>query len=115
MEPLSCAVYTRSVIAAGAVTQRRFVKTGGAQAAVQGEKVLGVSKYSAPDRGDLALDVLGSSVVEAGAAISLDADLVTDAQGRAIPAAGAVGERIAGRALSAATAAGSVIEILLTP
>jgi hypothetical protein len=115
MQPLSCAVYTRSAIAAGAVTQRRFVKVSGAQATVQGEKVLGVSKYTAPDQGDLALDVLGSSVVEAGAAVAADADVITDADGRAITATGAAGERIVGRALSVASAAGAAIEILLTP
>ncbi|HSV29947.1 MAG TPA: capsid cement protein [Candidatus Omnitrophota bacterium] len=114
-QPMSMAIYTRSVLAVGAVTQRRAVKASGAQATVQGEKVLGIAQYNAPDKGDLALDVLGTAVAEAGAAVAADDDLITDAQGRLIPATGAGGEIVCARALSAASGAGKLLEVLLKP
>ena len=61
--------------------------------------------------------MLGTAIVEAGAAIALGAKgltpVKTDADGRAI-AQGGAGE-IAGYALQAAGAAGQKIEVLLTP
>lgn len=54
----------------------------------------------------------GVAKVEAGAAVALDAEVMTDASGRAITFAAATGTRyIIGKALQAAGAAGEIIAI----
>jgi hypothetical protein len=55
--------------------------------------------------------VLGVSKVVAGAAVTAGARVQSDASGRAIAAA--TGDVVLGRALTAASAAGEVIEVLL--
>jgi len=123
--------------ASGAITARRAVGFDGAQATVQGQKIMGIAHTDAADGEDLTLDVRGTAVIEAGAAINIGDSLIVDAQGRAIPttgnlavAAGATavsstaanGEILTGGdlpeyvfadALEAATAAGEFIEVLL--
>jgi hypothetical protein len=102
-------------VAAGAVLANRFVDFDGSQADAAGSKVMGVSEYPAANGEAFAVNVQGTAKVEAGAAIPLGAKgltpVKTDAQGRAIPHAGA-GE-IAAYALQAAGAAGNFIEVLL--
>jgi hypothetical protein len=58
--------------------------------------------------------ILGISKVEAGAAVALGAEVMSDTTGRAITAA-TTGNAVVGRALQAATAAGEWIDVLLTP
>ncbi|MEW5729153.1 MAG: capsid cement protein [Pseudomonadota bacterium] len=132
----SRSIHAENVVASGAVTKRRFVGFDGAQASVQGQKVLGVSQYDAADGDDLALDAIGTTVVETGAAIAKGDSIITDAQGRAIPATGALSigagatpvtstaadgailtgadlpEFVVGDALAAASGAGKFIEII---
>lgn len=115
MHPTFVSLYTRSVVAAGALAAQRFVGVNGAQASVLGQKVLGVTRYGVGDGQAGTVDVLGSALVEAGAAIALDDDLTTDAQGRAVPVTDPLTQRTAGRALSAAAGAGAKVEILLLP
>lgn len=113
--PTPVSHYTRSVVASGAIAARRFATVAGAQAAALGGKVYGVNRYVVTEGDAATVDVLGSALVEAGAAITLDADLTTDADGRAVPITDTATQRRAGRALSTATAAGGLVEILLTP
>ena len=100
----------QTIAAASALTGDRFVTGTGAVPAANA-RVLGVALYNAAAAGDLiAVATNGTAIVEAGAAVAKDAAVSTDAQGRAITATtGAV----AGRALSAAAAAGDKIEVLL--
>ncbi|HYD12726.1 MAG TPA: capsid cement protein [Allosphingosinicella sp.] len=106
-----------SPVATAAVAQYRFVDFDGTQCDAAGAKPMGVSVHPAAIGEVFAVDVLGTTKVEAGAAIALGAKgltpVKTDANGKAI-AQGGVGE-IAGYALQAAGADGAIIEILLTP
>ena len=61
----------------------------------------------------ITVDVLGTAVVEAGAAVAANATVKSDASGRAITWATS-GAKV-GLALEAAGAAGQMIEVLLIP
>ena len=60
---------THTVTASGAVSAHRFVGFDGAQVAASGGKALGVSTFAATDGQDLAVDVIGTTVVETAGAI----------------------------------------------
>ena len=105
---------TLTVTAAVALAACRFVTQAGAYPAA-GAAAFGVTRSSAEAAGDLVpVDVQGTAIAEAGAAITLDAPLLVDATGRVVPLT--VGSKSpVGRAMQAATAAGQQIEILLVP
>ncbi len=105
---------TLTVTAAVALAACRFVTQAGAYPAA-GAAAFGVTRSSAEAAGDLVpVDVQGTAIAEAGAAITLDAPLMVDATGRVVPLT--VGSKSpVGRAMQAATAAGQQIEILLGP
>lgn len=101
-------VLTDSVIAAAALTKKRFVTLAGAVPA-SGAYVYGVTNADY-DAGEVAgVDVLGVITVTAGGAIAANAEVQTDAAGKAITKAAGI---TAGRALDAAAADGDVIRIL---
>lgn len=95
--------------ATAALTADRFVShTGGLPTA--GGNTLGVSRSNAAI-GDLAtIDILGTAVVEASAAIAEGAAIEALADGRAVTRTTGV---ITARAIQAAPAAGQFIEVLL--
>lgn len=98
-----------SLLAALAVTECRAVDYAGAQATVQGQKVMGVA-----NRGALAGDgydatVMGTAVVEAGAAFAVGASLIVDAQGRAIASTGKLGIAAGGVAVTSTAANGQIL------
>ncbi|MCE8004229.1 DUF2190 family protein [Billgrantia ethanolica] len=99
--------------AAGAVSAHRFVGYDGAQVDTAGAKALGVSVSDAVDGDDLAVDVIGTTVVETGGAFSAGDDLVADASGRAIVNPEVGGEVVQAHALDDAGGAGEFIEVLL--
>lgn len=125
------------IAAALPVTEYRGVDYAGAQATVQGQKIVGVAKRGALVGDGYEAAVIGTAVVEAGAAFAAGAALIMDAQGRAIAstgklaiAAGAVAvtstaangqiltggdapEYVFADALQAAGAAGDKVEVLL--
>ena len=105
---------TLTVTAAVALAACPFVTQAGAYPAA-GAAAFGVTRSSAEAAGDLVpVDVQGTAIAEAGAAITLDAPLMVDATGRVVPLT--VGSKSpVGRAMQAATAAGQQIEILLVP
>jgi hypothetical protein len=108
----SIPVLTLTVRAAAALQAARFVTHAGAVPAA-GARVLGVTRSIAEAGDEVAVDVLGTTIVEAGAAISsVGALLETDAQGRAVP--NNTGTAVA-VALQTATGAGQKIEALLLP
>lgn len=97
-----------TVIAAAALTAQRFVTTVGAVPAA-GAKVLGVCNASYDIGESAGVGVLGIFAVEAGAAVAVDSQVQTDAQGRAITLDTGVD---CGRALDVASAAGQMIRIV---
>lgn len=131
--PLQALTYTAN----GAVAAYRGVGFNGAQATVQGQKVLGVSQRAAADTEDSDAVVSGSTVIESGGQFAKGDSLIVDNQGRAIKrtavlgiAAGATGvtstaangavltgadlpEFVFADALEAAGGAGEFIEVLL--
>jgi hypothetical protein len=100
---------TLTVTAAGAITAHRFVKFN--TQCVADENSIGVARSAAATGEKVPVDVHGTVIVEAGAAVAAGATLKPDASGRAITWA-ASGAKI-GLALSAASAAGDMIEVLL--
>lgn len=106
----SISLLVLNVVAAAALATGRFVTTAGAVPAAAA-RVLGVTRTSAAAAGDLVpVDAVGTAIVEAGAAVAVGAAVETDSVGRAITLAAGVK---CGHALSAASAAGQFIEVLL--
>jgi hypothetical protein len=96
----------------GTVSACRFLTPAGTVAGADANTI-GVAR-SAGVSGDLiTVDVLGTAMVEAGAAISAGATVKSDSSGRAIPWATS-GAKV-GLALTAASAMGDLIEVLLIP
>ncbi|XVJ69886.1 MAG: DUF2190 family protein [Rhizobacter sp.] len=109
---MNIALLTLTVAASAALSANRFVTaTGGVPAAAA--NAVGVTRTSAAAAGDLVpVDMLGTTQVEAGAAVAAGAAVETNASGQAITRSAGV---TLGRALTAATAAGQLIEVLLIP
>lgn len=106
--PLLCL----TLAATGTIAAHRFVTPAGAQAGADAN-TLGVARVAAVSGDQIPVDVLGTAVVEAGAAISAGATLKSDASGKAVTWATS-GAKI-GLALQAASGAGVLIEVLLIP
>lgn len=103
-----------TVAAAGVLEASRLVTKTGAYPSA-GAAAFGVTRTSAAAAGDLVpVDVLGTAIVETGAAITDDAALMCDAIGRVVPLTTG-GKSPVGRAMEPAAAAGAFIEILLVP
>jgi|GEM_PF-991830 len=98
-----------SVRASGAVSICRCVGFNGAQATAQGQKVLGVSRYAAPDGGDFAATTAGTAIVETGGEIAVGDSLICDAQGRAIAATGSLGIAVGAVDMTSTAANGAVL------
>ena len=94
----------------GTVAANRFVTALGAQTGADGNSI-GVARSSGVSGDKITVDLDGTAIVEAGAAITVGATIKSDASGRAIPWATS-GARVA-IALEAATAAGQLVEVLL--
>lgn len=104
-------LFPLTVIAVGAVAVARFVTPLGAQAGAAAN-TLGVARTEAVDGDALTVDVLGTTLVETGAAIAAGAALETDASGRGITkAAGATVARLAPG--ESAGGAGELVEVIL--
>lgn len=100
------------VTAAGTIGANRLITPAGVLAGA-GENTLGVARTAAVANDKITADVLGTAIVEAGAAVAVNASLKSDATGRAITWATS-GAKV-GIALQAAGAAGEFIEVLLIP
>lgn len=111
MSQQSIEILSLPVKATAALTSRRFVTVAGAVPAA-GANALGVARSDGATGETVAVDVLGTAVVEAGGAISAGAAVEVDASGRAVTQSTGV---TVGRALEAAAAAGDFIEVLLIP
>lgn len=94
---------------ASAVTEYRAVDYAGVQATVQGQKILGVAKRGAVIGDGFDVAVIGTAVVEAGAAFAAGASLIIDAQGRAIASTGKLGVAAGGVAVTSTGANGQIL------
>ncbi len=94
------------------VSANRLVTFAGAHVGA-GANSYGVSRSSGVSGDKITIDVLGTAVIEAGAAVTAGDTIKSDATGRAITWATS-GAKV-GQALQAATAAGQMIEVLLIP
>lgn len=112
MSKQAISLLTLPLLLTGAVTANRFVTPAGAQAGADAN-TLGVTRSDGAIAAHVPVDVLGTAVVEAGAAVAAGDTVKSDASGRAIT--WAVSGAKVGVALQAATAAGQFIEVLLIP
>lgn len=102
-----------AITATGAITANRFATAAGAVTGAAGN-AQGVAQSSAAIGEKFAATVLGTEVVETGAAIAAGALVESDATGRAITkAAGVALARLAPGEV--ATAAGQFVEVILFP
>jgi len=104
-------ILTLTIIAAAIIEAHRAIALDGGYAAV-GAHMHGVSDTNSFIDDELAVDVLGSTTCEAGAAIVVDALIQVGDDGKFITKAAG---KVVGRALSAAAADGGQFEVLLLP
>lgn len=107
----SIPILTLTHTASGTINAQRFVAQAGDQAA-EGENTLGVARTGASDGDLIPVDVLGTTIVEAGDDVTVGASLMSDANGKAVPQT--VGNAIAAVCLQAG-GDGDLIEVLLMP
>jgi hypothetical protein len=104
-------IQIESYVASGTVTIRRFIKATGAQCDTKGEKAVGVARDSAIDGDMLPVTTIGTALVDAGEALALDAQVTTNALGKAVLAL--KGEYVNGIVRRAQTISGEPVEIAL--
>lgn len=104
-------VLTLGLTLTGTVVAERFVTGAGAQTGAAGN-ALGVTRTAGVSGDIVPVDVIGTAIVEAGAAIAANALVESDASGRAVTkSAGVTLGRLAPGQV--ATAAGQFVEVLL--
>ncbi len=106
---MNTSLLTLTLVAAAALTANRFVTAAGAVPSANGNAV-GVTRSGAASGELVPVDAVGTSMVEASAAITAGAAVATTNDGRAVTFS--TGVTVA-RALTGATAAGQLIEVLL--
>lgn len=114
MSKANIALLTLTAIASAAVVACRFVTVAGAYPAAGGLP-LGVTRSDGSSGDPIPVDVLGTAIVEAGAAINSDVAVMVTATGKVIPHDGDGDKHAVGRSLESAAGDGSFIEILLVP
>lgn len=112
MPAQSIALLSLTLGLTGTVAANRFVKADGTQS-VADAATFGVCRQGGVSGDNVTVDVMGTAIVEAGAAVVKGATLKADSSGRGITWVTS-GAKI-GLALEAATAAGQMIEVLLIP
>lgn len=105
------AIYVQTIIATAVLAGYRGVTIGGALPGA-GLTGLGLAQNGGAIGDAVPVNVLGTAIGEAGAAIAVGAALEFDALGRVITKAAGV---TIGRALTVANAAGDQVEVLLIP
>lgn len=105
---------TLNVLAAAALTGQRFVAPGGTQTGAAGNAI-GVGRYSVTAGQSVPVDAIGTTYVEAGAAIAAGALVESDASGRAVTRASGVALGRVAPGDPGAASAGQFVEIVLFP
>lgn len=103
--PILCLPY----LLTGTVIRKRFVAPGGTQA-LAASHTIGVADYGGNAGDRIQVVAMGTAITEAGGIIAQDSLIETDASGRAVTLAAGIP---VGRALSASSVAGQLIEVLL--
>lgn len=118
---MSNPILIKNFIAGAAISAFRFTKFSAADTIIQGaaatDAVIGVSGEIAAAVGERAdVTLIGIAFIEAGAAFSQGALLVSDAVGRAIAGAPAAGSnvRVGAIAIDAAVAAGDIVRAIVS-
>lgn len=107
----SVSTLTLTAVAAGALVANRFVGTDLQQAGA-GENAYGVARTAAASGDPVPIDVLGTAIVEAGAAIAAGAAVEINASGKAVTqSAGVTVGRLAPG--ESASADGDLVEVVL--
>lgn len=106
-------ILTLTVIAAAALAANRFVEQDGTYPTAGGS-AFGVTRVDAVTGDPVPVDVLGTTIVECGAAVAKDVALMVDANGKVVPLAGSAKQAVA-RSMEAGAADGALIEVLLIP
>ncbi|MBF0212202.1 MAG: DUF2190 family protein [Magnetococcales bacterium] len=110
MSQQSISVLTLTVVATASVSACRAVGFNGAPIAAQGAKPMGIAMTAATQGTALAVVTHGTAVAESGAAITLGAPLITDDQGRVIPATGSLRLAAGATAVTSSAANGTILE-----
>lgn len=107
----SISLLVLNVVAGGALAVARGVTAAGAYPAA-GAGIRGVTRTLANASGDLVpMDVIGTSIIEAGGVVTKDAAQMVDNTGRVLDKTST--NVVVGYALNGATAAGQLVEVLL--
>lgn len=106
----SISLLVLNVTASATLATARFVTGAGALAGA-GAGARGVTRTPGVSGDLVPIDVIGTALVESGAAVTANGPVKSDATGRAIDQGGT--GVITGYALSAASAAGQMVEVLL--
>lgn len=107
----SISLLVLNVAAGGARAVARGLTGAGAYPSA-GAGIRGVSRTSAAASGDLVpIDVIGTTIMEAGGTVTLNGPVQCDSTGRAVDKTST--NVIVGYALSAAAAAGEMVEVAL--
>lgn len=114
MSKANISLMTLTVIATAAVVANRCITLAGAYPAAAG-LALGVTRSNGAIGDALPVDVHGTAIIEAGAAITADATLMVGADGKVITHDNDGDKHTVGRALEAAAGDGSLLEVLLVP
>lgn len=112
MSMQSVSLLTLTQTLSGTVAAHRFVTWAGAQAGADAN-TMGVARTAGVSGEKVSIDVMGTAIVESGAAVTAGSQLESDASGRAIN--WATSGPVIGRALQAAAGAGEFIEVVLIP
>lgn len=110
MSQQNISVLTLTMIASGAVTENRALGFDGAQADTQGQKVMGTAMTSALNGEALGVVTHGTAIIESGAAVAVGDSIMSDAQGRAIPATGTLALAAGVVAVTSSAANGAILE-----
>lgn len=108
----SITLLSLTVAATSDINKQRCVGFDGAQASVLGQKVLGVARNDEVSGKIVAIETIGTSIVEVAEPINVGDELTVNADGMAIKPTFDTHHRFAD-ALTAAAKAGDKIEVLL--
>lgn len=104
-------VLTLTARSTATVTAGRMVGYNGAQATVAGQACMGLANATVAANVDYPVIAIGTGLAVAGAAFAQGDDLSTDAQGRLITTVSPA--KVVAYALTAATAANQMLEVLI--
>lgn len=109
MAKQSIALLSLTFLAAGAVIAHRAVGFNGAQATMQGQKVMGVSPRPVDSGQYSDATAAGTAVIETGGPFAAGASLIVDSQGRAIASAGKLAVAAGATPVTSSAANGNTI------